>query len=528
MMQKFFFRFLLPLFLLPLTLAVAEPISQENLCPGIVQQALVGLGQNCNQMDRNSMCYGFNYVAATFSEPQADDYFSEVSDTSSLTIVDTLATAPLNVDSSTWGLAVMKVQANVPNSLPGQAVTFILLGDTELRNEVSPDAAFIPADPVDVMAVGGVNIRSTPSVRSNVIGSVTGGTILPADGRSEDGQWLRVLFQNASGWISTDLVDAPEAADMLPTLTHDLRTPMQAFYLRTGIETTTCGDAPDLLVIQGPKNLTVNLTVNGAAMQVGSTIVLRSNEAAFGDLLNDPEVISQFGGQLHNQNTPGDLTCNVTQLMVIDGGAAMNDGGLSLPNGFTARSINCGIADPDSGFMTSWGGLRPMNQEELAYLQTLNNLPLEVLNYPIRVPTLDDIQVILQSLNSGVGNVVISGPAAAQVNCTTLRPTSPLGAMPDGDTQFYWDAADGATSYTVRVYDSGGALMGEYSVDASQTTLTANPSGKDSLSWDVSAYVDGQLACTSSRATVIRNVEYDESGSQTGPTNGSGGGGWGG
>jgi hypothetical protein len=510
MTRKLSSKFLLPLFLLPLTLALAEPTSQENLCPAIVRQALVELGDNCNLLDRNSVCYGFKQVRATFSEPQPDDYFSEVSDTSSLTIVDTLATTPLNVDSSTWGVAVMKVQANVPNSLPGQAVVFILLGDTEVRNEVSLDETFIPADPVEVTVGGGVNIRSGPSVRSNILGSTTDGTILPADGRSEDGGWLRVLFQNTSGWISAELVDAPEAVDALPTLTNDLRTPMQTFYLRTGIGTIVCDDAPNLLMIQGPKNLTVDLTVNGADVQIGSTIVLMSNESTFGDLLNDPELMSQFGGQLNNQNAPGDLTCNITQIIVIDGGADINDGGSSLPTGFTARSIKCGGAGRTGGFMTSWGGSRPLTGEELAFLQTLNNLPPEVLNYPIRVPTSRDIQAILQAFNSGGGgNTVISGPAAAKVNCTTLRPTSPLGGMPGEATPFYWDAAAGATSYTVRVYDSGGALVGEYSVNAPQTTLTANPPGSASLSWDVSAYVDGQLACTSSRATVIRDVVHE-------------------
>lgn len=502
-------RFLLPLFLIPLTLALAEPTNQETLCPAIVQQALVELGQNCNQLDRNRVCYGFRHVGATFSEPQPDDYFSKVSDTSSLTIVDTLATAPLNVDSSTWGVAVMKVQANVPNSLPGQAVIFILLGDTEIRNAVSPGEAFAPADPVDVMAVGSVNIRSTASLRSNVLGSVNNGTILPADGRSEDGGWLRVLFQDASGWISAELVDAPEAVDALPTLTNNLRTPMQAFYMRTGMRETVCADAPDMLVIQTPQNLKVNLTINGADVQIGSTVALTSAASTFGDLLNDNQLMSQFGAQLQNQTASSDMTCSVTQMMVVDGGAKTNDGILSLPTGFTAQTINCGGADQTGSFMTSWGGSRPLTGEELGVLQTLNNLPPQVLNYPVRVPTASDIQTILQSVNSvAVENTVVSGPAGGQVNCTTLRPTSPLGTMPGNFTAFYWDAAAGATSYTVRVYDSNGSSAGEYSVNAPETTLTANPSGQGNLSWEVSAYVDGQLACTSSRTTVIRDVSY--------------------
>jgi hypothetical protein len=510
MIRKLSVKFPFLFLLLPLTIAVAAPLTQNNICPAIVQQALAELAENCNLLDRNSVCYGYNQVGATFNEPQPDDFFSKASDTSSLTIVDTLETAPLDEQSNTWGVALMKVQANVPNSLPGQAVTFILLGDTEIRNEVSPEDAFVPADPVDVTVIGSVNIRSGPNTRSNVLGSATDGTVLSADGRSEDGGWLRVLFQDRLGWISAELVSAPESVGELPVLTGQQRTPMQSFYLRTGVGTTSCDEAPDLLVVQGPENLKVDLTVNGADIQIGSTIVLFSVESPFGDLLNDPELIQQFGSALTNQDIPADLVCSVMQIVVIDGGAEINNGILDLPTGFTARSINCGAADRTSGFSTPWGGTRPLTADELRMLQTLNDLPPEVLNYPIRVPTLGDIQTFLQSLNAGAsGNTVTNGPAAGGVECSTLRPTSPLGTMPGKDTPFYWDAAAGATSYTVRVYDSGGALVAEYSVAAPQTNLVGNPDAKDSLSWEVSAYVNGQLACTSSRVTVVRDVVYE-------------------
>ena len=406
-------------------------------------------------------------------------------------------------------MAVLKVQANVPNSLPGQAVTFVLLGDTEVRNDVSPADAFTPADPVDVTVIGSVNVRSAPSLRANVLGSVTDGTTLPADGRSTDGDWLRVLYNDAPGWVSAALVNAPDEADALPTITNDLRTPMQAFSVKTGVNGANCQEAPNVLVVQGPDTMTVNLTINGADVTIGSTIALYSTEFTFSDLLNNEELVSQFGSLLTGHNLPGDLVCSLTQIIIIDGHGEINNGGLNLPTGFTARSINCGGPDRSSGFITPWGGSRPLNNEELGWLQTLNNLPPGILNYPIHVPTLQDIQNILQIFNGAGGSgPAILGPAANQVNCSTLKPTSPLGTMPGTDTPFYWDAVNGATSYTVRVYDSGGTLVGEYTVNAPQTTLTANPSGKDNMSWDVSAYVNGVLACTSARVNVLRDTVY--------------------
>ncbi|MEO8610201.1 MAG: SH3 domain-containing protein [Chloroflexota bacterium] len=505
MIRRHAWKFLSVLFLLPMFVVFVSAVAQQDDCPLLVQQALMDLGQNCNALDRNSACYGFNKLAATFNAEQPDNFFSKVSDRTPLNILDTLSTTPLDTTANTWGVAVMKVQANVPNSLPGQSVTFVLLGDAQIRNDVSPTDAFTPADPVDITIIGNVNIRSSASTKANVIASVTDGTVLPADGISENGNWYRVLYNDAPAWVSAQLVNAPDAAKTLPVWTRDLRTPMQAFYLTTGVSNTACNKAPDALMVQGPNTMKVDLTVNGADITIGSTVVFRSLESSYGDLLNDKLLVEQFGDLLTGHGSPGDLKCNVMQIMVIDGNAGLNDDGVHLPTGFTARSINCGGADRSSGFMTPWGGSRPLTQEELDFLDTFNNIPPKLLNYPIHVPSLGDIQKIIQTYSGGGGGV-IPGPAANKVDCSKFKPTSPLGTMPSHNTTFYWDPAIGATSYTVKVYDSSGAVVGEYSVDAPLTYVSGDPGGQNNMSWEVVANFNGQVACTTARTNVIRDL----------------------
>jgi len=504
MLRRHFRKFPLLVFILPLVLVLATSLAQDNTCDAIVQQALSSLGQNCDAMDRNSACYGFNKLGATFNEAQADDYFSKVSDRTPLNIVDTLTSTPLDTVNNTWGVAVMKVQANVPNSLPGQAVTFVLLGDAQIRNDVSPTDAFTPADGVDVSAIGNVNIRSAPSTRANVLGSVPDSTVLPADGRSADGEWLRVPFNESPAWINRSLVNAPDAADNLPVITADLRTPMQAFYVTTGIgSSVNCNQAPDVLMIQGPDTMKVNLTVNGADVQIGSTIVIRSLPFTLRDILNDEELMKQFRPELGGKNLPDDLVCNLSQLFVVDGQADVNEDTLTLPTGFTARSLDCGGADRSSSFRSFWGGLRPMTQDELDELKTLEKIPPELLDYPIHVPTQAEIQEIVRALGGGGGGTT-TGEAGNPAECSTLRPTSPLGGMPGGNVTFYWDGIAGATSYTVRVYDGSGQV-GEYSTNAPNTSVSGTPGGTGAMAWNVSAYIDGRLACTSARASVVRD-----------------------
>lgn len=497
---------------------LAQAAQEAGICPEIVQQALSDLGQNCDALDRNSACYGYNRVGATFTEPQSDDFFSEVSDRSLLKVMDTITTSPLDEAEGIWGVAVMKVQANVPNSLPGQAVSFVLLGDAEVRNEVPPGEAFTPIDPIEITAVGNVNVRSGPGRTANVLTSVTNGTTLLADARTPDSSWVRIVVDNTPGWVSAELVKAPDGIGGLPAITDQTRTPMQAFYLTTGPGDLSCTEAPDVLLVQGPENFKVDLTVNGADIQIGSTIALRSILISYGDLLKNDKLVKEFGGSITDQNANDDDQCSITQIFVIDGKADLNDGIVTLPTGFTADSVNCGGPDLTSGFITPWAGSRPLSPEDLEFLQSLGNLPPNILNYPVRIPTLADIREILAQFGGGTTGNVVLGPAAGQADCTDFKPTSPLGSMQAGNVTFYWDPAPGATSYVVRVYDSNGTQVAEYPVNAPQTSVSGTPSGQGSMSWDVTAYVNGEIACSTGRANVLRDQTFGIPGGPAGPS----------
>ena len=173
----------------------------------------------------------------------------------------------------------MKAQANLPDALPGQAVTFLLLGDV----------------------------------------SVTTGV--------ETGSDLK---------------------------------PMQAVYFTTGIGDTKCSDAPaSSLIIQGPKDITVNLRVNGAEIELGSTALFRSEA----------------------NNT---MSCGV-----IDG-AALVGGSQVIPAGFTARVP----LDQQLNTNGDWGGNQALPDQDAAALQILRDVPDGVLNYTPDVPTPAEVNLL--------------------------------------------------------------------------------------------------------------------------------------
>lgn len=185
-----------------IALSVTIASAQES-CSAILDDALSAVDEFCGDLGRNQACYG-NVDLRAEAQPDSTDFsFDSLGDIVDVADILTLELSELNETAGTWGVAVMSLQADIPNTIPGQNVTFILFGDVAIENAAT-----------------------------------------------------------------------------------DEQTPMQAFYLRTGVGNTTCEDAPDSgLLIQTPDGVDeVTFNVNGVDVQVGSTVLFQT------DTVSDDEV----------------------------------------------------------------------------------------------------------------------------------------------------------------------------------------------------------------------------------------------
>ncbi len=454
-------------FLLTVTLQRGLTQDGANSCPTLVKQALVAVGNNCGGLSRNSACYGFNRVNATFSESVNEGFFSKPSDQTGLKTLQSIDTAALNDTTKEWGVAVMSVQANIPNSLPGQAISFILLGDVSVENAVPADQAVAPATtPIAVTTVNQSNIRTLPTTNSNIVGSVDGGSALNADAINPTKDWVRVVFNDKTpGWINRSLVKADGDLDSLPVFANDSRTPMQAFYFKTGIGAPACNKSPDVLVVQGPDKVAVDINANGAAIRISSTIALRLIDG------------------------------NKMQVITVHGQAKVN--GVIIPIGYITTVQ---LSEDGKSIVGQPSTPRLLTQEELDDLQWLEGIPVDVLNYPIIVPDEEPKSQVTIPVNGS--NSSGQGQPKPPVDCKPFKATSPLDGLNFGMNTFYWDAAPGATSYRVNVQGAGSK-----EVTAPITTVNFDISGagfNPELTWSVDALYNGQVACSSQSITIPR------------------------
>jgi len=109
------------------------PSKQGITCDNLVTLATSTVGLVCDSLGRNQACYGNRRVDIEFT-PNSNFSFNAAGDTVDLLAIRRLSTAPFSPNTGDWGIAVVKAQANLPDALPGQNVTFFLFGEASVEN----------------------------------------------------------------------------------------------------------------------------------------------------------------------------------------------------------------------------------------------------------------------------------------------------------------------------------------------------------------------------------------------------------
>lgn len=420
----------------------------EDVCPPFINDAVTLAGESCDELGRNTACYGNNQVLASFTTEALAEDFAEPADTAALADVVNISTSALNAEESIWGLALMNVQANIPDTIPGQAVLFFLMGETTVENQVTGEAPTITPTDIIISASQRVNIRSGAGRNFNPLGGADANSRWTATGVSEDFSWVRITFAETDGWISRDLITPVDetAFNALPVVTENILSPMQAFYFTTGTGNPACKQAPDALVIQSPERLSVNLSVNGATVRIGSTIVLTT----------------QLGETDENDDLADE--CRRTEAIVLDGALIANQNTLRIPLGHSATFTSC---LDDEGNITpedDWQANGRVSPERLAEFAILETLPDGLLHYPIRIPTPEEIEE--------AENINTAPPPSNQdddddddnddddetsgINCSGFVAISPLDAVTWGVQEFRWSAMTGIEFFYLTVERTDG------------------------------------------------------------------------
>ncbi|MBC7871458.1 MAG: hypothetical protein H7Y09_11520 [Chitinophagaceae bacterium] len=249
------------LLLLPLLNSPQIAHAQSNSdgdCPALVEAALAAVDEVCADTERNQACYASVAMEAE-AQPDAEDFrFEQVGDIVDVNDIARLELSPMNTVEGRWGVAMMRLQTSLPDTLPGQNVTFILFGDVELTNATDPQTI--------------------------------------GDGET---------------------------------------TPMQAFYLTTGVGDSTCAEAPDSgLLVQTPEGVgEITFTINNIEVEMGSTVLFQAQPE--GEMI----VSTVEGAAVMNINGTFHSVIAGTQVRVALDSLLRPDGEVSEPEAYDQEII---------------------------------------------------------------------------------------------------------------------------------------------------------------------------------------------
>ncbi|MEO1645408.1 MAG: LysM domain-containing protein, partial [Chloroflexota bacterium] len=368
----------------------------------------------------------------------------------------------------------------------------------------------------------------------NSIGTLTAGTLIDADGLSDDGVWVRIIFNDRPGWVQRSTVTDDEAINSLPTLGNEVYTPMQAFYLRTGIGQVTCSDIPDdSLLIQGPEDITVQITVNGANIELGSSGMLRIIEDADGNPALDIAVLDGEFVVKADEHNPVDVVIPAGHHSQLCMSESQNSG---LDGEANDMEVSCGASEPEfippEMFSEAWCGMEQMPANLLNYaltscydthtVQSGENLFRIAQNYCTTTTVLASLNGIGNIDNIVVGTVLTlplsacEGTGATTPPPGTIPPASDPPATTDDDTtdttddvisngcesftvspqtvtdntfSLDWMDVVGASSYVVAVFDASNTEV--QAIPTAESALTTNGGNFPSVGYiDIRAYDD--------------------------------------
>lgn len=126
-------------------LASVAVVTAQTECPAVVEAAVAQASEACNALDRNQACYGNDTIDLTPQPDAAPVIFEAPGDTITVNDIQTLTLSPYDdTEGDDWGLALLRVQASLPDVVPGQNVTILLFGDSQLEtvSDATTDAFY--------------------------------------------------------------------------------------------------------------------------------------------------------------------------------------------------------------------------------------------------------------------------------------------------------------------------------------------------------------------------------------------------
>ncbi|MBE0690570.1 MAG: hypothetical protein IH587_10670, partial [Anaerolineae bacterium] len=390
----------------------------STVCEQVIETALFASETACSGLGRNQACYGNHLLEAEVQPGFHNFNFNDIGDVIDITGLESLRLSAMDLNAGLWGVALMRLQANIPHQLVTRNVTLVLFGDVEVKNQVA--APHLAA--VRPRTQANINIRRYPQRDGYVIGTLDQTQIALADGRLANSSWYHVqlLESGRKGWVAANTVEVIGTAADLNVV--DIQSaefgPMQALYLETGSNSTNCEGVPENgVLIQTPDGVaTVDLWVNEVKIRLGSTAFVQANAG-------DRMTIKMIEGSSQVEALGVDqFSVAGTQLEVPMSDSLQPSAPPSLPHAYDATTVQ---SIPVQVLERSIEVAPPLPQDQVDSLNRVNLADMEtpVAPSPTNTPTMTRTATALPTNTPTVTRTSPPPPPATLTNTPMPTPT---------------------------------------------------------------------------------------------------------
>ena len=526
-------RFALALTLF-LTSAIFVARAQEAVCEEIAAQALLGISENCAELERNSLCYAHAQVEASFADDAKAGHFTAPANRAPLSHLQQVRASAIDTEQRHWGLAIMNLQANLPQTRPGAGVIMLLAGDAGLDHELELAQIDEIREPLSAAALRSTTRFSQAAKIAAELGQLQRDEIALVDAKTRGGDWLRVVNDGTVSWVERDHLSPLQAMESLPIV--DVAKPfaMQAFTFSSASGLADCEAAEPLLAIQTAADVPANLTVNGVDIHVQSLVSFQQvHRNALSMTVHLGAVTTAFGNTVLAGNSVVGILADIGngKTVVLDWSGPTAVSEAELARGHRLLEALNGLARANG--WTEQDGKVPAG-DRIHVVTRGESLFALARRYDVRVADIlaanDDLassplyvgtKLLIPNPGSGFGGSdaassetpatpLATATESAVVDCQDLRLTSPLEAAPGGMSHYYWDGIAAASGYQIKVYDHGsGSLLGSFQTGAGQTSIrfSAGQLGVGgALQWEVIALAGSQPLCSTGKSAPLPHL----------------------
>jgi hypothetical protein len=255
-------------------------------CPNIVKQAIDTVSAQCGKTARGKLCYGNSNITTQFQPGANSVQFSAPGDTVDVNMIKQFTLGGMDTTNNVWGVAEMKIKADLPDADPTQAVTMILFGDVQLTDAAADANAELSRPTPTATAVSNpqaTRIAATATGIARLEATATAHALTPTPTGT-----ISAVKATQSAATATKLAGIEQTATAAvppktPATPLTLYSGLQAFYFQSK-DTAPCDQAPhDGILIQSPQDSKqrVTLNIDGATISLGSTVYITAQPGKF-------------------------------------------------------------------------------------------------------------------------------------------------------------------------------------------------------------------------------------------------------